>query len=225
MTSEVFVAGACGGGGTAAKAAALEMPTAIAASLNVFTMSSSSGVAWLARAALYDRGGENKRWAGLRDSRPLAASRRRPPPAALATLARPPPTVRFAHGGGNEAQNSLAVSSPAKRREVPSAMFIARGGGGAGESIDLLALLQLAASRRKPPPLRATRSAPPTVASQRGRKIKREACRQFPDRKSTRLNSSHVEISYAVFCLKKKNKKQHDALKGKKNRRNKHTRT
>src|SRR5436309_6336658 len=26
------------------------------------------------------------------------------------------------------------------------------------------------------------------------------------DRKSTRLNSSHVKISYAVFCLKKKNK-------------------
>src|SRR5690349_23773247 len=26
----------------------------------------------------------------------------------------------------------------------------------------------------------------------------------YPDRKSTRLNSSHVEISYAVFCLKKK---------------------
>src|SRR2546430_5907980 len=25
------------------------------------------------------------------------------------------------------------------------------------------------------------------------------------DRKSTRLNSSHLEISYAVFCLKKKN--------------------
>src|SRR5438874_9763836 len=30
---------------------------------------------------------------------------------------------------------------------------------------------------------------------------------QLPlDRKSTRLNSSHVEISYAVFCLKKKKK-------------------
>src|SRR3712207_8445100 len=27
------------------------------------------------------------------------------------------------------------------------------------------------------------------------------------DRKSTRLNSSHANISYAVFCLKKKNKK------------------
>src|SRR5215475_15797540 len=28
------------------------------------------------------------------------------------------------------------------------------------------------------------------------------------DRKSTRLNSSHVKISYAVFCLKKKNKQR-----------------
>src|SRR5699024_12375278 len=28
------------------------------------------------------------------------------------------------------------------------------------------------------------------------------------DRKSTRLNSSHVSISYAVFCLKKKNKRK-----------------
>src|SRR5699024_12220758 len=29
-----------------------------------------------------------------------------------------------------------------------------------------------------------------------------------PDRKSTRLNSSHVSISYAVFCLKKKKTKK-----------------
>src|SRR5690606_21242953 len=29
---------------------------------------------------------------------------------------------------------------------------------------------------------------------------------QMQDRKSTRLNSSHVKISYAVFCLKKKNR-------------------
>src|SRR2546430_8708665 len=29
-----------------------------------------------------------------------------------------------------------------------------------------------------------------------------------PDRKSTRLNSSHSQISYAVFCLKKKKNKQ-----------------
>src|SRR4051812_49922815 len=31
------------------------------------------------------------------------------------------------------------------------------------------------------------------------------------DRKSTRLNSSHMSISYAVFCLKKKKKKQLEA--------------
>src|SRR2546426_8051624 len=30
-----------------------------------------------------------------------------------------------------------------------------------------------------------------------------------PDRKSTRLNSSHLVISYAVFCLKKKKKKRY----------------
>src|SRR5438067_9492799 len=38
------------------------------------------------------------------------------------------------------------------------------------------------------------------------------------DRKSTRLNSSHVSISYAVFCLKKKKKKKknkHDKSKQK----------
>src|SRR3712207_8979695 len=33
---------------------------------------------------------------------------------------------------------------------------------------------------------------------------------QEPDRKSTRLNSSHANISYAVFCLKKKKTPQHN---------------
>src|SRR5256885_15588683 len=32
---------------------------------------------------------------------------------------------------------------------------------------------------------------------------------EFLDRKSTRLNSSHLVISYAVFCLKKKKKQTH----------------
>src|SRR5947209_12408890 len=36
---------------------------------------------------------------------------------------------------------------------------------------------------------------------------------QLPvDRKSTRLNSSHANISYAVFCLKKKKKNENTAL-------------
>src|SRR5215510_13923689 len=43
------------------------------------------------------------------------------------------------------------------------------------------------------------------------------------DRKSTRLNSSHVAISYAVFCLKKKKKKKKKTNKNKKNKKNKKT--
>src|SRR5438876_8928440 len=35
----------------------------------------------------------------------------------------------------------------------------------------------------------------------------------LPDRKSTRLNSSHPSISYAVFCLKKKKKKKNKKKK------------
>src|SRR6266496_5235442 len=41
------------------------------------------------------------------------------------------------------------------------------------------------------------------------------------DRKSTRLNSSHVEISYAVFCLKKKKKINYYSIQKKKNNINK----
>src|SRR5690554_4322813 len=37
-------------------------------------------------------------------------------------------------------------------------------------------------------------------------KVKPISLFDFGDRKSTRLNSSHVRISYAVFCLKKKKK-------------------
>src|SRR3712207_8269743 len=33
------------------------------------------------------------------------------------------------------------------------------------------------------------------------------------DRKSTRLNSSHANISYAVFCLKKKNSRLHQRIR------------
>src|SRR3712207_7921903 len=47
--------------------------------------------------------------------------------------------------------------------------------------------------------LRADREAPPLGAGQQATQFGEE------DRKSTRLNSSHANISYAVFCLKKKN--------------------
>src|SRR6266511_6005158 len=57
------------------------------------------------------------------------------------------------------------------------------------------------------PRARACRSAP----GRRRRSAGGEGAAQpsrTGDRKSTRLNSSHVKISYAVFCLKKKKKKK-----------------
>src|SRR2546426_7705409 len=42
---------------------------------------------------------------------------------------------------------------------------------------------------------------------ERVRELAREVELDEQDRKSTRLNSSHLVISYAVFCLKKKKKK------------------
>src|SRR3712207_8939701 len=41
------------------------------------------------------------------------------------------------------------------------------------------------------------------------RRLDERLARAVADRKSTRLNSSHANISYAVFCLKKKKKAHH----------------
>src|SRR6266513_2525121 len=46
--------------------------------------------------------------------------------------------------------------------------------------------------------------------------------RAHGDRKSTRLNSSHVSISYAVFCLKKKKKHQKETITTKKKKKSDH---
>src|SRR5688572_31456555 len=43
--------------------------------------------------------------------------------------------------------------------------------------------------------------------------VKTETTRPSIDRKSTRLNSSHSQISYAVFCLKKKNYQDKNIIK------------
>src|SRR5688572_32255289 len=57
-------------------------------------------------------------------------------------------------------------------------------------------------ARTQSHPQTISRSAPPSAQA-------RKSSHRSPnsaDRKSTRLNSSHSQISYAVFCLKKKNK-------------------
>src|SRR2546430_7026051 len=43
--------------------------------------------------------------------------------------------------------------------------------------------------------------------------IEEDTCVDGVDRKSTRLNSSHSQISYAVFCLKKKKKKTQTVMR------------
>src|SRR6266851_9140966 len=49
-----------------------------------------------------------------------------------------------------------------------------------------------------------------------GRTVPARSSMARADRKSTRLNSSHITISYAVFCLKKKKKKNSNILYKKK---------
>src|SRR5437660_7936505 len=57
------------------------------------------------------------------------------------------------------------------------------------------------------------------------RQAARAGGNQRPDRKSTRLNSSHVAISYAVFCLKKKKKKNNNTKQNKYDSTQAHTRS
>src|SRR3712207_6991825 len=60
---------------------------------------------------------------------------------------------------------------------------------------------------RAPVLLAVGRQARRRLARERGALAERAGEEQRTDRKSTRLNSSHANISYAVFCLKKKKKK------------------
>src|SRR5258708_17365064 len=55
----------------------------------------------------------------------------------------------------------------------------------------------------------SARSIPGTSLRGQGRGLRSCPRNDVPDRKSTRLNSSHQIISYAVFCLKKKNQRSH----------------
>src|SRR5690606_41531318 len=99
---------------------------------------------------------------------------------------------------------ACAVFSMINRRRLISGLFpyttlfrsprAARAGGAALRSGRGRALRRGAGERR------AVRAAAPVRARRAGR------ASGGRDRKSTRLNSSHVKISYAVFCLKKKTK-------------------
>src|SRR5215208_3266402 len=71
-------------------------------------------------------------------------------------------------------------------------------------------------ARRSSRSVAGARPLPPGPAD-RGRRLRdRLRGARRADRKSTRLNSSHVAISYAVFCLKKKNEEDVVAVPTKK---------
>src|SRR5690349_23091008 len=65
--------------------------------------------------------------------------------------------------------------------------------------VERLARMARPRTRASLPAARVPGGALPRQVVEGARKLRRRR-----DRKSTRLNSSHVEISYAVFCLKKK---------------------
>src|SRR5689334_23944644 len=65
-------------------------------------------------------------------------------------------------------------------------------------------------SHSSPTPSPRRRTAPPTSPASTPPATSRASCPR--DRKSTRLNSSHSSISYAVFCLKKKKKNKNKTL-------------
>src|SRR5439155_21054297 len=76
---------------------------------------------------------------------------------------------------------------------------------------DALPILDPSPSRQALPATRDRRGAAARRDRDRGRERDRSRHEQRTvgqDRKSTRLNSSHVAISYAVFCLKKKKQKR-----------------
>src|SRR5688572_33102498 len=61
-------------------------------------------------------------------------------------------------------------------------------------------------------PLLLRRQGPIQACADRFRHINAASHPTGEDRKSTRLNSSHSQISYAVFCLKKKNKQNKNKI-------------
>src|SRR5690349_23359302 len=77
--------------------------------------------------------------------------------------------------------------------------------GGAGQDLVAIAIIE---------PVRLVideqATAVPAIALREQGNRTQVRCPRDRDRKSTRLNSSHVEISYAVFCLKKKIKQSID---------------
>src|SRR5437899_4773816 len=80
-------------------------------------------------------------------------------------------------------------------------------------SSDLPVVLAPGADRHCPPPPLKGWSSEPMPFSNDSPKPGCVWLKALADRKSTRLNSSHLGISYAVFCLKKKKNEESDRMR------------
>src|SRR5205809_3974686 len=114
----------------------------------------------------------------------------------------PVPLSRWERGNEGRAPSLVRLLGPAERyHAVPP--------GGRGAARQLGRSVGAGSSERRalgPDPQRARSDA---IGDARGRLLPATAVEcELPDRKSTRLNSSHGYISYAVFCLKKKKNKR-----------------
>src|SRR5690606_41139611 len=114
-------------------------------------------------------------------------------PARKATPRKPAPRKAPA-GPAQKAAARRTPSPPAPPRQAPERMPAPV----AGPDQELAFMIESAWARRS--------MLTPEEIEGSTRLLVDQAIEGLEDRKSTRLNSSHVKISYAVFCLKKKNK-------------------
>src|SRR5207249_10292331 len=99
----------------------------------------------------------------------------------------------------------------ARRHELPGAEgnsgYASLRGHGGGRCATVASVLPAATVSRRPVRLERRAGRVAGIAIRAPTRANDRAAHDRGDRKSTRLNSSHVSISYAVFCLKKKKTK------------------
>src|SRR5690554_4759693 len=106
-----------------------------------------------------------------------------------------------------EAQSSYFFNGQKCRRRDIADLFLGTGLGPRSYAIIGQGMISRLIEAR-PEELRATLEEAAGISRYKERRRETENRMRRTDRKSTRLNSSHVRISYAVFCLKKKKKMQ-----------------
>src|SRR5690606_12055341 len=116
---------------------------------------------------------------------------------------------RSDEGSGSSRQASAQVVHTSVRSAItlPSANASSPGslaGAGWARNIGRTRSMDHLAERVSRGPTQQARSGPSGPAAANPRRGRQASGRDGQDRKSTRLNSSHVKSSYAVFCLKKK---------------------